>query len=189
MVLIVVAGAVMSWRLSTRATLGVNVIHDRNPQYVVNSDGTVRNGFTIRLLNKTAAARTFHLTVDGLPAGTRVDTTGDDPHRDGGLDVAVDSDQTREIRVLVTVPATARLARAIDRVQRHPFPARIVPPVRALFATLAPHTSQPLRAVFSNLAAMAPLAARVFARVGPELNAMVRTTAVATEESRSTNGK
>lgn len=80
-------------------------------------------------------------------------------------------------------PATARLARAIDRVQRHPFPARIVPPVRALFATLAPHTSQPLRTLFSHLAAVAPLAARVFARLGPELNAMVRTTAVATELS------
>ncbi|KXZ60488.1 Succinyl-diaminopimelate desuccinylase [Microbacterium laevaniformans] len=80
-------------------------------------------------------------------------------------------------------PATARLARAIDRVQRHPFPARIAPPVRALFATLAPHAAQPLRTLFSHLAAVAPLAARVFARLGPELNAMVRTTAVATELS------
>lgn len=80
-------------------------------------------------------------------------------------------------------PATARLARAIDRVQRHPFPARIAPPVRALFATLAPHAAQPLRTVFANLGALGPLAARVFARLGPELNAMVRTTAVATELS------
>lgn len=80
-------------------------------------------------------------------------------------------------------PATARLARAIDRVQRHPFPARIVPPVRALFATLAPRAAQPLRTVFANLGVLAPLAARVFARLGPELNAMVRTTAVATELS------
>jgi hypothetical protein len=68
-------------------------------------------------------------------------------------------------------------------VQRHPFPARIAPPVRALFATLAPHAAQPLRTVFANLGALAPLAARVFARLGPELNAMVRTTAVATELS------
>jgi carboxypeptidase PM20D1 len=55
--------------------------------------------------------------------------------------------------------------------------------VRALFATLAPHAAQPLRTVFANLGALAPLAARVFARLGPELNAMVRTTAVATELS------
>lgn len=81
------------------------------------------------------------------------------------------------------VPATARLARAIDRIHRHPFPTRIAPPVRALFATLAPHAPQPLRWVFGNLALTGPLLAKVFPRLGPEMNAMVRTTAVATQLS------
>ncbi|HYP73581.1 MAG TPA: M20/M25/M40 family metallo-hydrolase, partial [Microbacterium sp.] len=81
------------------------------------------------------------------------------------------------------VPATARLARAITRLHRHPFPTRIAPPVRAMFATLAPHTPQPLRTVFGNLAVTGPLLARVFPRLGPEMNALVRTTAVATELS------
>lgn len=81
------------------------------------------------------------------------------------------------------VPATARLARAIHRIHRHPFPTRIAPPVRALFATIAPHAPQPLRWVFGNLALTGPLLARVFPRLGPEMNAMVRTTAVATELS------
>lgn len=80
-------------------------------------------------------------------------------------------------------PATARLARAIGRIHRHPFPARIAPPVRALFATLAPHAPQPLRALFGNLAVTGPLLAQVFPRLGPEMNAMVRTTAVVTELS------
>ena len=80
-------------------------------------------------------------------------------------------------------PATARLARAIDRLHRHPFPVRIAPPVRALFATIAPHAPQPLRWVFGNLALTGPLLARVFPRLGPEMNALVRTTAVATELS------
>ncbi|WP_447950005.1 M20/M25/M40 family metallo-hydrolase [Microbacterium aurum] len=80
-------------------------------------------------------------------------------------------------------PATARLARAIGRLHRHPFPVRIAPPVRALFATLAPHAPQPLRWVFGNLALTGPLLARVFPRLGPEMNALVRTTAVATELS------
>ncbi|WP_292832438.1 M20/M25/M40 family metallo-hydrolase [Microbacterium sp.] len=81
------------------------------------------------------------------------------------------------------MPATVRLARAIDRVHRHPFPTRIAPPVRALFATLAPHAPQPLRWVFGNLGLTAPLLAAVFPRLGPELNALVRTTAVVTELS------
>ncbi|MCT9000968.1 M20/M25/M40 family metallo-hydrolase [Microbacterium memoriense] len=81
------------------------------------------------------------------------------------------------------MPATVRLARAIDRVHRRPFPTRIAPPVRALFATLAPHTHGPLRWVFAHLAVTGPLLAAVFPRLGPEMNALVRTTAVATELS------
>ncbi len=81
------------------------------------------------------------------------------------------------------LPATARLARAIDRIRRHPFPARITPPVRALFATLAPHAPRALGVVFGNLGVLGPFFARILTRLGPEMNAMVRTTAVATELS------
>lgn len=81
------------------------------------------------------------------------------------------------------MPATARLARAIDRLHRHPFPTRIAPPVRAMFATVAPHTPQPFRWIFRHLAVIGPLLAAVLPRLGAETNAMVRTTAVATELS------
>ncbi|MBD8024783.1 M20/M25/M40 family metallo-hydrolase [Microbacterium gallinarum] len=81
------------------------------------------------------------------------------------------------------VPATARLARAIDRLHRHPFPTRLAPPVRAMLSTIAPHAPQPLRSLFRSLAVTGPLVATVFARLGPEMNAIVRTTAVATELS------
>ncbi|MCT9820646.1 M20/M25/M40 family metallo-hydrolase [Microbacterium sp. W1N] len=78
-------------------------------------------------------------------------------------------------------PATARLARAISRIHRRPFPVRIAPPVRALFATVAPHADPPYRWVFGNLGLTGPLLARVFPRLGAEMNALVRTTAVVTE--------
>ncbi|WP_127475928.1 M20/M25/M40 family metallo-hydrolase [Microbacterium sulfonylureivorans] len=81
------------------------------------------------------------------------------------------------------VPATARLARAIDRLHRHPFPTRLAPPVRAMLSTIAPHAPQPLRSVLRSLAVTGPLVAAVFSRLGPEMNAIVRTTAVATELS------
>jgi len=113
-VLIVVAAAVMGWRLSTRATLGLNVIHDRNPQYVQNSDGSVRNGYTLRLLNKSPGLREFHLTVAGTPAGTRLETTGDEKHDGDAIVVPVESDQTREIRLQVIVPASAKMAPSTD---------------------------------------------------------------------------
>lgn len=81
------------------------------------------------------------------------------------------------------LPATARLARAIDRLQRSPFPVRLSPAVRAMLATVAPHAPQPLRWLFDNLSLTGALVARAFARLGPESNATVRTTAVATRLS------
>ncbi|MCM3696109.1 M20/M25/M40 family metallo-hydrolase [Microbacterium oleivorans] len=80
-------------------------------------------------------------------------------------------------------PATARLARAVLRLHRRPFPTRLVPPVRAMFETVAPHTSGPLRPVFASIGVTGRLLAKVFPRLGPELNALVRTTAVVTELS------
>lgn len=50
-----------------------------------------------------------------------------------------------------------------------------------MLTTIAPYAPQPLRAIFRNLAVTGPLVAAVFARLGAETNALVRTTAVATE--------
>lgn len=84
------------------------------------------------------------------------------------------------------MPATARLARAIDRLRRRPFPLRLVAPVRAMLATIAPHAPEPLRTLFRRADLSAPLLTAVFAASGPEMNAQVRTTAVATELAGAT---
>ena len=113
-VLIVAAAAVMGWRLSTRATIGVNVLHDRNPQFVTNSDGSIRNGYTVRLLNKDPHARDLTLSVTGLPAGSTLDTSSIARHDDGRLVFTTEPDQTREVRILVVVPAKAVIGASTD---------------------------------------------------------------------------
>ncbi|WP_150958929.1 M20/M25/M40 family metallo-hydrolase [Microbacterium testaceum] len=78
------------------------------------------------------------------------------------------------------LPATARLARAIDRLRRRPFPRRLVPPVRAMLATAAPHAREPLATLFRRTAVSGPALTAALSRLGPETNALVRTTAVVT---------
>jgi cytochrome c oxidase accessory protein FixG len=58
------------WSLGSRATLGLNVLHDRNPLFVTLSDGSIRNGYTVKVLNKTQTERSFVLSLDGLPSAT-----------------------------------------------------------------------------------------------------------------------
>lgn len=78
------------------------------------------------------------------------------------------------------LPATARLARAIDRLRRRPFPRRLAPPVRAMLATAAAHAVQPLATLFRRTAVSAPVVTAALSALGPETNALVRTTAVVT---------
>jgi hypothetical protein len=63
----------------------------------------VRNAYTVRLLNKRNYMRTVALGVEGLPDAT-VEAVGVDHVVGGRPIVVVGPDQTRELRVLVTVP-------------------------------------------------------------------------------------
>jgi len=100
-VIIVLVGALMTYTLATRRNDGVSVIHDRNPIFVRLSDGALRNGYTIRILNKTLEAQSYTLDVSGLP-DAEVEVIGNEGGAGGNPLVYVGPDQSREVRVLVT---------------------------------------------------------------------------------------
>jgi len=60
-------GFVMLYALLTRDRLDINVLHDRNPVFVQLSDGGLRNGYTVKILNMQGKQQTFRLTMEGLP--------------------------------------------------------------------------------------------------------------------------
>ena len=60
-------GVAMLVALLGRDRLEVNVLHDRNPQFVLESDGSIRNGYTVRILNMIAAPREIEVSIEGLP--------------------------------------------------------------------------------------------------------------------------
>ena len=106
--ILVVVGGIMLAQLLTRDDFGINVLHDRNPQYVILSDGGLRNGYTVRLLNKKLEKRTFVLDVFGLPDG-RVEIVGIDHVPGEPPEINVAPDTTRAVRALVFAPAGAKV--------------------------------------------------------------------------------
>jgi cytochrome c oxidase accessory protein FixG len=106
--IIVVTGVTMLYSLATRTLLDISVLHDRNPLFVTLSDGSVRNAYTVRFLNKRNEARVFELQVDGIPDAV-LHSIGEDTGTAGGPLTEVGPDQTREVRVLVTAPTGAKL--------------------------------------------------------------------------------
>jgi len=68
-ILLVVAAA-MAAALALRVRTEVHVIADRAPLFVRLSDGDVRNGYTVKILNMERADKEFRLAVAGVPGAT-----------------------------------------------------------------------------------------------------------------------
>ncbi|MEM9257400.1 MAG: M20/M25/M40 family metallo-hydrolase, partial [Pseudomonadota bacterium] len=77
------------------------------------------------------------------------------------------------------VTSIGRLSNALARIEANPFPPRLVPPVRAMFETVAPHVNGPNSLIFGNLWLTGPLVAR---QMGSDqlTNSFVRTTTALT---------
>lgn len=80
---------------------------------------------------------------------------------------------------------TARLARAITRLDRSSMPASLPAPTIELFRRLAPHAALPLRPLLAGAERLKPLLTRALLAAGPETAAMTRTTFAITTLSGS----
>lgn len=77
------------------------------------------------------------------------------------------------------VSTIGRLSAALARIESNPFPTRLVPPVKVMLETLAPHVEQPTRFVFDNLWLTGGLVADTMSE-DPLTNSFVRTTTALT---------
>ncbi|HSM96961.1 MAG TPA: cytochrome c oxidase accessory protein CcoG [Rhizomicrobium sp.] len=100
-VVLAVAGAIMAYSLMNRRTIDLDVLRDRNPNYVLLSTGAVRNAYTLKLMNRFDQSREFVLSLDGLNP-VKVDVIGLGDVR-LPVKVAVGADKVRALRVLLTV--------------------------------------------------------------------------------------
>ncbi|WP_199556087.1 cytochrome c oxidase accessory protein CcoG [Sandaracinobacteroides hominis] len=95
-------GIGMAVTLAGRERMELLVSQDRNPVYVQLSGGDIRNGFTVKLLNKELQPRDFILTVEGLPEARISDPLlGGEPGTQIALTARADGVETRHLQVRV----------------------------------------------------------------------------------------
>ncbi len=80
---------------------------------------------------------------------------------------------------------TARIARAVVRLEKRQFSASLPEPTIEMFARMAPHVAAPLRPLFANARRVQPLLKRALLAAGAEPAALVRTTMAVTTLSGS----
>ncbi len=105
-------GIGLIYALLARDRLELNVLHDRNPQFVVESDGSVRNGYMVKLLNMIPEQRTITLAIDGMPSAT-MRIAGQAPGDGRTFALGVDPDKVTAVKVFVTLPKD-KLTEAAD---------------------------------------------------------------------------
>jgi polyferredoxin len=93
-------GALMLFGLSQKTVLDVNVVPDRNPLFVQVSGGGIRNGYTVRILNKQHETRTFTIAVSGLEQARLSYAGAESAH----AVIEVKPDDVRSVKLYVTVP-------------------------------------------------------------------------------------
>ncbi len=95
-------GSIMLFTLLNRSVLDVNVIRDRNPLFVTLSDGQVRNGYTVKILNKIHENRRFQVTIEGIEKATAwLQVEGP---RTSEMIVRVPADALSSVKMFISAP-------------------------------------------------------------------------------------
>ncbi|MEO0465646.1 MAG: cytochrome c oxidase accessory protein CcoG [Pseudomonadota bacterium] len=101
--LIAMIGGLMVFGLATKATFEVNVLKDRSPPFVQLSNGDIRNGYTLKLVNKATTERMMTVSLSGIE-GAGFTVLGIDTENATRISVPVAAHGVDRYRVLVTAP-------------------------------------------------------------------------------------
>ncbi len=109
-VLLLVA-TVMVVSLTTRSRLEVNVIPDRQPLFVKLSDGSIRNGYTFKILNMQREPKRYLLATDGIP-GAEISVLG--KHLEPGpyVELSVAPDDIGAFKLFVKAPVSGLVGKS-----------------------------------------------------------------------------
>jgi cytochrome c oxidase accessory protein FixG len=93
------------WGLAHRTTLDLHVLRDRNPIFVRLHDGSVRDGYVLKIANRSFYPKTVQVSFSGVP-GARLKTPGA-PAVAGPIAMVVPANEVRSARIFVIAPPMA----------------------------------------------------------------------------------
>lgn len=97
-------GLGLLFALGVRSHTDLTVSPDRNPPFMLMSDGSVRNSYTLKLRNMESRPRDMEVSIEGLPGAVMWSDTINRRDAAATQVVTVPADQTRAVRAYVMVP-------------------------------------------------------------------------------------
>jgi len=80
----------------------VSVLRDRNPLFVTLSDGSIRNGYEVKIINKDHLSHVYRVSIEGLE-GARL--TGITAGEADATEIAIGPDNLKNAHFFVSLPA------------------------------------------------------------------------------------
>ncbi len=97
-------GLALLFALGARSRIDITVAPDRNPPFMLMSDGSVRNAYTLRLRNMQSRPRSMTVTIEGLPGAVMWTDSMDRAEANARQDFTVPADQLLSVRAYVVAP-------------------------------------------------------------------------------------
>ncbi len=105
-VLIATVLSILLIGLIGRSGLDITVQRERSPLFVPLSDGSIRNGFTVKILNQTRDPHSYALAIEGVE-GALVTVVGQEGVTEETVRLTADADSVTTYRVHVALPREA----------------------------------------------------------------------------------
>jgi cytochrome c oxidase accessory protein FixG len=102
-VILLMVSALMIYGLASRANLEINLQRDRSPLFITLSNGEIRNGYTLKVLNMDRRDRVFRLRTEELNQAM-ISVIGYEKDGAASVDLPVKPDSVGTFRVFVRVP-------------------------------------------------------------------------------------
>lgn len=104
-ILIALISALMLWGYTSKSTYEFSVLKDRSPPFIRLSDGRIRNGYTLKLVNKSNQPERVAILMEG-PEGSHFEIIGLGTALSGeSLEMTAAAHGVGRYRMLVTAPA------------------------------------------------------------------------------------
>lgn len=98
-IIIIIATTVMLKSLIFKEMIEVNMIADRNPIFVRMSDGSIRNGYTLRIVNKAHNNKSFSLKIKDNKNNSEIRSLNDDINN-----LIVEGEKVGSFKIFLTIP-------------------------------------------------------------------------------------
>ena len=109
-----IVASVMVAVLALRGDTELHVLRDRAPLFVTLSDGSIRNGYTVKILNKAREPRSYEFVMTGL-AQPRLTVVGDEERPSAErVTLTARPDSVATYRVYVAAPRSGRESTPVE---------------------------------------------------------------------------